>query len=126
LNRFISPQKQESNVIQLRHLLISLAALTSIAANAGEPAVDAARARQIATQHACFGCHAIDKKLVGPAYRDVAARYNGKPNAVTSLVAHIQNGSSGVWGAVPMPANAISQSDAQTVVQWILAGSKTD
>lgn len=116
-------------MIQLRHLLISLAAFTSVAGATralAEPAIDAARARQIATQHACFGCHAIDKKLVGPAYRDVAARYNGKANAVTTLVAHIQNGSSGVWGAVPMPANAISQSDAQTVVQWILAGSKTD
>ncbi len=116
-------------MIELRHLLISLAALTGVAASASvfaEPAVDAARARQIATQHACFGCHAIDKKLVGPAYRDVAVRYNGKPNAVTTLVAHIQNGGAGVWGAVPMPANAISQSDAQTVVQWILAGSKTD
>ncbi len=113
-------------MIPLRHLLVSFAALASVTTAFAEPAVDAARARQIATQHACFGCHAVDKKLVGPAYRDVAARYNGKPNAVSTLVAHIQNGSSGVWGAVPMPANAISATDAQTVVQWILAGSKTD
>lgn len=94
-------------------------------AHAG-PVIDVARAQQIATQHACFGCHAVDKKLVGPAYRDVAARYAGKPGAAATLVAHIQNGSSGAWGAVPMPPNQISAADAQTVVQWILAGSKTE
>ena len=91
-----------------------------------EPTVDAARARQIATQHACFGCHAVDKKLVGPAWRDVAVRYAGKPGAADTLAAHIQNGSSGSWGAVPMPPNAISAADAQTVAQWILAGSKAE
>jgi cytochrome c len=116
-------------MIPLRQILAAftaLAAFTGATHALAEPALDAARARQIATQHACFGCHAIDKKLVGPAYRDVATRYNGKPNAAATLVAHIQNGSSGVWGAVPMPPNAISAGDAQTVVQWILAGSKTD
>jgi cytochrome c len=113
----------------LRTFIVSFAAL-GVAAMAGtaraEPVIDAARAQQIATQHACFGCHAVDKKLVGPAYRDVAARYAGKPGAAAALVAHVQNGSSGVWGAVPMPSNAISTADAQTVVQWILAGSKTN
>jgi cytochrome c len=101
------------------------AALNAVPAHA-EPVIDAARAQQIATQHACFGCHAVDKKLVGPAYRDVATRYTGKPGAAAALVAHVQNGSSGAWGAVPMPSNAISTADAQTVVQWILAGSKTN
>ncbi|WP_322056892.1 c-type cytochrome [Paraburkholderia sp. J63] len=91
-----------------------------------EPAVDAARAHQLATQHVCFGCHAVDRKLVGPAWRDVAARYAGKPGAAATLAAHIQNGSSGAWGAVPMPPNAISAGDAQTLAQWILAGSKTE
>jgi cytochrome c len=101
------------------------AAIIPFSAHA-EPVIDAARAQQIATQHACFGCHAIDKKLVGPAYRDVAARYAGKPGSAATLIAHVQNGSSGVWGAVPMPPNAISAADAQTVVQWILAGSKAN
>jgi cytochrome c len=113
----------------LRTFIVSFAALGAAAmvctAHA-EPVIDAARAQQIATQHACFGCHAIDKKLVGPAYRDVAVRYAGKPGAIATLVAHVQNGSSGAWGAVPMPSNAISIADAQTVVQWILAGSKTN
>ncbi|MDR3098183.1 MAG: cytochrome C [Paraburkholderia sp.] len=117
-------------MIRIPYLVTSLAGalcFTSAVTSAlAEPAVDAARARQIATQHACFGCHAVDKKLVGPAWRDVAARYAGKPGAAATLAAHIQNGSSGGWGAVPMPPNALSAGDAQTVAQWILAGSKTD
>ncbi|WP_028216567.1 c-type cytochrome [Paraburkholderia oxyphila] len=113
-------------MIRIPYLIIALAGALFAAGARAEPPVDAARARQIATQHACFGCHAVDKKLVGPAWRDVAARYAGKPGAAATLVAHIQNGSSGTWGAVPMPPNAISAGDAQAVVQWILAGNKTD
>ncbi|OLL33110.1 cytochrome C [Burkholderia sp. SRS-W-2-2016] len=105
---------------------VAVLAATAVSAAHAEPAVDAARAQDLAKQHACFGCHAIDKKLVGPAYRDVAARYAGKSGALATLVAHVQNGSSGVWGAVPMPPNRISAADAQTVVQWILAGSKSN
>ena len=106
--------------------LVSLLAATAVSAAHAEPVVDAARAQDIAKQHACFGCHAVDKKLVGPAYRDVAARYAGKSGALATLVAHVQNGTSGTWGAVPMPPNQINAADAQTVVQWILAGSKTN
>ncbi|MFD1560363.1 c-type cytochrome [Paraburkholderia silviterrae] len=113
-------------MIRIPYLIISLASALLAASARAEPPVDAARARQIATQHACFGCHAVDKKLVGPAWRDVAARYAGQPGAAATLVAHIQNGSSGTWGAVPMPPNAISPGDAQAVVQWILAGTRTE
>ncbi|NML30972.1 c-type cytochrome [Paraburkholderia antibiotica] len=112
--------------------LVAVLAATSVSAAQAkpaepvQPAVDAARAQDLAKQHACFGCHAVDKKLVGPAYRDVAARYAGKPGALATLVAHVQNGTSGGWGAVPMPPNQISTADAQTVVQWILAGSRSN
>jgi cytochrome c len=113
-------------MIRIPHFVAPLAVAMIAQSAFAEPAVDIAHARQIATQHACFGCHAVDKKLVGPAYRDVAARYAGKPGAASALVAHIQNGSSGNWGAVPMPPNAISAGDAQVVAQWILAGSKSE
>jgi cytochrome c len=113
-------------MIRIPYLTVSLAGFMSAASVCAEPAIDAARARDIATQHACFGCHAVDKKLVGPAWRDVAARYAGKPGAAAALAAHIRNGSSGTWGAVPMPPNVLSAGDAQTVAQWILAGSKTE
>ncbi|MDR5815376.1 MULTISPECIES: c-type cytochrome [unclassified Caballeronia] len=113
-------------MIRIRSLIVPLVAVLSATGARAEAAIDVARAQQIATQHACFGCHAVDRKLVGPAYRDVAARYKGNAGALATLVTHVQNGSSGSWGAVPMPPNPISTADAQTVVQWILAGSRTN
>ncbi|HSI53559.1 MAG TPA: c-type cytochrome, partial [Ramlibacter sp.] len=60
----------------------------------------------LATAKNCMACHAIDKKLVGPSYKEVAAKYAGQKDAVDKLAAKIVKGGSGVWGAVPMPANA--------------------
>jgi cytochrome c len=81
--------------------------------------------KEIATKNACMGCHAVDKKLVGPAYKDIAAKYKGQADAVDKLVKKVKAGGSGVWGPVPMPANAgISEADTKTVVQWILDGAK--
>jgi cytochrome c len=108
----------------IRTLTFAVLVLTGSTAAHAELTVDAAGAQRIAMQHACSGCHAIERKLVGPAYREVADRYQGNPGAISTLVAHVQNGSSGNWGAVPMPPNQISSADAQTVVRWILAGSK--
>jgi cytochrome c len=71
-----------------------------------------------------MGCHAVDKKLVGPSYKDIAARYKGQADAVDKLAKKVKAGGSGVWGPVPMPANAsISDADARAVVQWILNGA---
>lgn len=81
------------------------------------------RARALASEHACLGCHAVDKKLVGPAYHDVAARYSGQSNAAALLVKHVQQGSAGVWGNVPMPPNRIDAADARLLVNWVLAGA---
>jgi cytochrome c len=69
----------------------------------------------------CMSCHAIDKKLVGPSYKDVAAKYAGQKDAVDKLSAKILKGGSGVWGPVPMPANAqVSPDEAKKLVAWIL------
>ncbi|MFL9996749.1 cytochrome C [Paraburkholderia sediminicola] len=101
-----------------------IVALACIAAQAhADTDTDFTRARAIAGEHACLGCHAVDKKLVGPAYRDVAARYSGQSNAVALLVKHVQQGSAGVWGNVPMPPNRIDAVDARLVVNWVLAGA---
>jgi cytochrome c len=105
------------------HLVVSLLALMTANSVRAGVAIDPAKAKEIATQHACFACHGLDSKLVGPAWRDVAVRYSGRPEVAKQLVAHVQNGSSGVWGAVPMPPNRIGTDDARTVVQWILAGA---
>jgi cytochrome c len=69
----------------------------------------------------CMACHAVDKKLVGPAYRDIAVKYRSNTGAPEVLAQKIIKGSSGVWGQVPMPANSISSGDTRILVTWILA-----
>ncbi len=79
----------------------------------------------LAQKNACMACHAVDKKLVGPAYQDVAKKYAGQADAQAQLAKSIKAGGSGKWGAVPMPAQAaLSDADATTLAAWILAGSK--
>ena len=81
--------------------------------------------KEIASKNSCMGCHAMDKKVVGPSYKDIAAKYKGQPDAVDKLVKKVKVGGGGVWGAVLMPGNSsISDADAKTVVQWILDGTK--
>ena len=79
----------------------------------------------LATTKNCMACHAVDKKLVGPSYKDIAAKYAGQADAVDKLAGKVIKGGSGAWGPVPMPANAqINDADAKKLVAWILAGSK--
>ncbi|SDP66338.1 cytochrome c [Ralstonia sp. 25mfcol4.1] len=101
-----------------------IAAALLVAAASAHAAVDAAKAQAIANKNACMGCHQVDKKLVGPAFKEVAAKYKGDKDALTKLSAKVKNGGSGVWGPVPMPANAaVSDADIKTVVEWVLAGA---
>jgi cytochrome c len=69
----------------------------------------------------CMACHQIDKKLVGPAYKDVAAKYKGDKNAVAMLAAKIKAGGKGVWGEVPMPPNNVTPEEATKLATWVLA-----
>lgn len=79
----------------------------------------------LAQKNACLACHAVDKKLVGPAYQDVAKKYAGQKDAEATLVKNIKAGGSGKWGAIPMPPQtALSDADAHTLAAWILAGAK--
>ena len=76
----------------------------------------------LAQKKNCMACHALDKKLVGPAYKDVAAKYAGDKDAVTKLSAKVIKGGSGAWGQVPMPANPqVSEAEAKQLVTWILS-----
>ena len=73
----------------------------------------------------CMACHALDKKLVGPAYKDVAAKYKGDAKAPAMLATKVKAGGKGVWGEIPMPPNAaVKDEDLKTLVKWILAGAK--
>ena len=75
----------------------------------------------LAQKKNCMACHAIDKKVVGPAYKDVAAKYAGQKDAVDKLSQKVLKGGSGVWGPVPMPANAqVNEAEAKQLVQWIM------
>ena len=75
----------------------------------------------LATAKNCMACHAVDKKLVGPSYKDVAAKYTGQKDAADKLAAKVIAGGSGVWGSVPMPANAqVTPDEAKKLVAWIL------
>ena len=75
----------------------------------------------LATAKNCMACHAIDKKVVGPAYKEVAAKYAGQKDAVDRLAVKIMKGGSGVWGPVPMPANAqVNEAEAKKLAAWVL------
>ena len=93
--------------------VLAVSALTSQVAMANP---DLAKAKN------CMACLAVGSKLVGPAYKDVAAKYAGQKDAENKLVAKVMKGGSGTWGAIPMPANPqVSEAEARTLVKWILA-----
>lgn len=81
--------------------------------------------KDLATKNGCLSCHSADNKIVGPSYKDVAAKYKTQKDAVVTLTKSIKEGGSGKWGPVPMPAQAqLSDTDATTLATWVLAGGK--
>ncbi len=100
-----------------RHGARVLAALA-----AGGALAPAVAQPELAKQKNCLACHAVDKKVLGPAFKDVAAKYAGQPGAVDKLAAKVIAGGSGVWGPVPMPANPqVNEAEAKQLVGWILS-----
>ncbi len=76
---------------------------------------------ELAQKKNCLACHALDKKVVGPAYKDIAAKYGKDKDAAAKLADKITKGSTGVWGPVPMPPNAVSADEAKTLAKWVLS-----
>ena len=75
----------------------------------------------LAKKHNCLICHAVDKKLVGPSYKDIAMKYKGQKAAAAKLEEKVKNGGSGVWGPVPMPPNTtVPDGDIKKLVAWVL------
>ena len=99
----------------------SLAALASLGlALAATPAL---ANLDLATKSGCTACHAVDKKVVGPGYKEVAAKYKGDAKAEAMLVDKVKKGGVGTWGQVPMPPNAgVKDEDIKTLVKWVLSG----
>ncbi|KXV15791.1 cytochrome C [Caballeronia megalochromosomata] len=96
----------------------------SVGVCAAEQSVSSANAMAIARSNACMGCHAIDRKLVGPSFQQVAEKYKGDPQASAKLEKKVKNGGAGVWGAIPMPSHPkMNDGDIRAVVAWILAGA---
>jgi len=76
----------------------------------------------LATAKNCMSCHTVDKKLVGPSYKEVAVKYAGQKDAVDKLAAKIVKGGSGVWGPVPMPANTqVNDAEAKKLAAWVMS-----
>ena len=105
----------------MKRTLVAIAAVATFLAVSTPVMADMA----MATAKNCMACHAVDKKLVGPSYKDIATKYAGQADAVDKLANKVLKGGSGAWGPVPMPANAqVNDADAKKLVAWILAGSK--
>lgn len=96
-------------------------AAAEVATSAAAPAADGDQLA-LATKSGCMACHQVDNKVVGPAYKDVAAKYKGDAAALDRLVAKVKSGGTGTWGPVPMPPNAhVSDEDIRTIVTWVLS-----
>lgn len=102
----------------MKQLVLKLA-LAAAAVSVTAPAMANA---DLAKKYNCTACHAADKKMVGPSYKDVAAKYKGQADAVAKLSAKVKAGGAGVWGQIPMPPNAaVPDADLKTLVEWVLA-----
>jgi cytochrome c len=103
----------------MNHCMKLLPAL--LVALAGTAALPAFAQADFAQKKNCMACHAIDKKVLGPAYKDVAAKYAGQKDAVDKLAAKVVKGGTGAWGNIPMPANPqVTDAEAKQLVEWIL------
>jgi cytochrome c len=101
----------------MKPVALVLAAAAAVAASFPAGANEA-----LAKKYACLACHAVDRKLVGPSYKDVAAKYRSDGGAAARLADKVKKGSQGTWGQVPMPPNSsVPDADVKALVQWILS-----
>jgi len=102
----------------MKALLVTVAVAGSLMM-AGQASANQA----LAQKSGCLACHSIDKKVLGPSYKDVAAKYKGDKTAEAKLIEKVKKGGSGTWGPMPMPANSpqVKDEDIKRIVQWILA-----
>lgn len=100
----------------MKLVLIALVAASTLAAGT------VAASEKLAQASGCMTCHATDKKLIGPGYKEVAAKYKSDKDAETKLIQKVKAGSTGVWGTIPMPPNAhVKDDDIKVLVRWVLS-----
>lgn len=102
----------------MKKVLFALLALAGVAASVPAQAQDP---QQLLQKYNCLACHSVDKKLVGPAYKDVAKKYKGDAAAPAKLAEKVVKGGQGVWGPIPMPPNKVTDDEAKKMVAYILA-----
>jgi cytochrome c len=103
-------------------MIRKLTVVLGLGAFAAAAALPAIAQEELAKKHNCLACHSVDKKVVGPAYKEVAAKYRGDKTAEAKLVEKVKKGGVGVWGQVPMPPNgAVPDADIKALVKWILS-----
>jgi cytochrome c len=105
--------------------LAAFAGAALLASGSANAVLTTAAAEAMMKKDGCSACHAVDKKIVGPAYVDVAAKYKADKDAVAKLAKKVKEGSTGVWGPIPMPPNAAtSEADIKELVTWIMTLKK--
>ncbi|MBI3044188.1 MAG: c-type cytochrome [Betaproteobacteria bacterium] len=106
----------------MKQVVIFFAAAAAATLAAGAHAADPKAAEALAKTSGCFACHTMDKKLVGPSYKDIANKYRKDKGAEANLVKKVKAGGKGAWGDVPMPPNAhVKDDDIRSIVKWVLS-----
>ncbi|MBK6852817.1 MAG: c-type cytochrome [Burkholderiales bacterium] len=126
-NRMVGPQHGVDTTRPAGTVAVVVAAPTAVAKSAAPAAADvsgAAAAQALLKKNACIACHALDGKLVGPAFRDVARKYGDRADASSYLTGKIRSGGAGVWGAIPMPPQTLPEAEAAQIAAWLAAGAK--
>jgi cytochrome c len=104
----------------MKVLLMTVATAGSLMIAGAAVAADAAEA--LAQKNGCLACHSVQQKVLGPAFKDVAAKYKGDKTAEAKMIEKVKKGGSGVWGPIPMPGNSpqVKDADIKTIIQWVL------
>jgi len=101
--------------IRMKLFVTALLSLAALAAAPAQANADLAKSKN------CMGCHTVDKKLVGPGFKEIAVKYGAEKGMDAKLATRIKNGTSGAWGPMPMPPNAVSDQEALALAKWVLA-----
>jgi cytochrome c len=117
-NRLVGPQRGADTT---RPPGAPAGVVVAVARPSADPGAAAALA--LAQKHACIACHGVDKKIVGPGFAEIAAKYAGRSDAVAYLAGKVKSGGQGVWGNIPMPPQALPEDDAKRIAAWLAAGA---
>ncbi len=125
-NRLVGAQRgaKTVNLVVANATGAAAGAISTDARAAGAAAMGAGNANSSAllAKHGCVACHAMDSKILGPSFKEIAKRYTGQADAIEHLSGRIKAGGSGIWGVIPMPAQALPESDAKLIAQWLTTG----